>query len=89
VLAQFEVLWPDVQGTEPGWLYDSRLRVGLYPTYVLLDGWRREVARTKGAVDLVEEVKRPQGFHIETSVGHTKPPRISEVASELIGRKGN
>ena len=58
LLAQFEVLWPDVQGTEPGWLYDSRLRVGLYPTYVLLDGSRRVVARTESTVELVEEVKR-------------------------------
>ncbi|MBM3758748.1 MAG: TlpA family protein disulfide reductase [Acidobacteria bacterium] len=58
VLAQFEVLWPDVQGTEPAWLYDSRLRVGLYPTYVLLDASRRVVARTESTIELIEEVKR-------------------------------
>jgi thiol-disulfide isomerase/thioredoxin len=58
VLAQFEVLWPDVQATEPGWLFDSRLRVGLYPTYVLLDGSRRVVARTESTIELIEEVKR-------------------------------
>jgi hypothetical protein len=58
VLAQFEVLWPDVQSTEPGVLFDYRTRVGLYPTYLLLDASRKIVFRTESTVDLIEEIRR-------------------------------
>jgi hypothetical protein len=58
VLAQFEVLWPDVQSTEPGVLFDYRTRVGLYPTYLLLDATRKIVFRTESTVDLMEEIRR-------------------------------
>ncbi len=58
VLAQFEVLWPDVQSTEPGLLFDYRTRVGLYPTYLLLDASRKIVFRSESTVDLIEEIRR-------------------------------
>ena len=58
VLAQFEVLWPDVQSTEPGVLFDYRTRVALYPTYLLLDGSRKIVFRTESTVELIEEIRR-------------------------------
>ncbi|MCX6613722.1 MAG: TlpA disulfide reductase family protein [Acidobacteria bacterium] len=58
VLAQFEVLWPDVQSTEPGVLFDYRTRVGLYPTYLLLDASRKIVFRTESTVELIEEIRR-------------------------------
>ncbi len=58
VLAQFEVLWPDVQSTEPGVLFDYRTRVGLYPTYLLLDASRKIVFRTESTLELIEEIRR-------------------------------
>ncbi len=58
VLAQFEVLWPDVQSTEPGVLFEYRTRVGLYPTYLLLDASRKIVFRTESTVQLIEEIRR-------------------------------
>jgi thiol-disulfide isomerase/thioredoxin len=58
VLAQFVVMWPDVQETRPGWLYEYRLRVGLYPTYLLLDRERKIVWRGESTVELLEEVKQ-------------------------------
>jgi len=57
-LAQFEVLWPDVQSTEPGWLLDYRQRVALYPTYILLNPQRKIVFRTESTVELLEEIRR-------------------------------
>lgn len=58
VLAQFEVLWPDVQSTEPKELFDYRMRVALYPTYLLLDASRRVVLRTESTIELIDEVRR-------------------------------
>jgi thiol-disulfide isomerase/thioredoxin len=58
LLAQFMVMWPDVQETRPAWLYEYRLRVGLYPTYLLLDRGRKIVWRGESTVELLEEVKR-------------------------------
>ena len=57
-LAQFEVLWPDVQSTVPAGLFDYRLRVSLYPTYLLLDASRKVVLRTESTVELIEEIRR-------------------------------
>jgi thiol-disulfide isomerase/thioredoxin len=58
VLAQFVVLWPDVRETRPGWIYEYRQRVGLYPTYLLLDPRRKIVWRGESTVELLEEVKK-------------------------------
>jgi thiol-disulfide isomerase/thioredoxin len=58
MLAQFEVLWPDVQSTEPPSLMDYRLRVALYPTYLLLDPSRKIVARTESTLELLEHIRR-------------------------------
>jgi thiol-disulfide isomerase/thioredoxin len=58
MLAQFEVLWPDVQSTEPASLMDYRLRVALYPTYLLLDPSRKIVARTESTLELLELIRR-------------------------------
>lgn len=58
VLAQFEVLWPDIQSTEPKGLFDYRMRVALYPTYLLLDASRRVVLRTESTVELIDEIRR-------------------------------
>lgn len=58
VLAQFEVLWPDVQATTPSALFDYRLRVPLYPTYLLLDAKRKIVFRTSSTLELLDEVRR-------------------------------
>jgi thiol-disulfide isomerase/thioredoxin len=58
VLAQFEVLWPDLQSTDPGLLFDYRSRVGLYPTYLLLDASRKIVFRSESTADLMDEIRR-------------------------------
>ena len=58
VLAQFEVLWPHVQATVPPELFDYRLRVALYPTYLLLDSSRKVVLRTESTMELIEEIRR-------------------------------
>jgi len=57
-LAQFEVLWPDVQSTEPEDLFAARLRVGAYPTYVLVDPSRKVVLKTESTIELIEEIRR-------------------------------
>lgn len=57
-LAQFEVLWPDVQSTEPAALMDYRHRVALYPTYILLDPTRKVVFRSESTIELLEAIRR-------------------------------
>ncbi len=58
VLAQFEVLWPDVQSTDPAALFDYRYRVALYPTYLLVDPQHKIVLRTESTVELIERVRQ-------------------------------
>ncbi len=58
VLAQFGILWPDVQATEPTALFDHRARVASYPTYLLLDPTRRIILRTSSTIDLLESLRR-------------------------------
>jgi thiol-disulfide isomerase/thioredoxin len=57
-LAQFGVLWPDVQGTQPRGLYDARLRVAQYPTYVLLDRQRRVIWQGHSTVEVLEVIRQ-------------------------------
>lgn len=58
MLAQFEVLWPDVQSTDPPSLLDYRLRLPLYPTYILLDPSRKVVVRTESTLELLQLIRR-------------------------------
>lgn len=58
VLAQFEVLWPDIQATDPPALYDYRFRVASYPAYILLDSKRRVILRTENTAELLEFIRR-------------------------------
>lgn len=58
VLAQFAILWPDVQATEPPALFEHRSRVASYPTYLLLNPARRVVLRTSSTIDLLESLRR-------------------------------
>jgi thiol-disulfide isomerase/thioredoxin len=57
-LAQFGVLWPDVQGTQPRGLHDARLRVAQYPTYVLLDRQRRVIWQGHSTVEVLEVIRQ-------------------------------